>query len=416
MNLFDLKLELKLFADKYLLQDFLSESKIKEKEILDYCKPLKFVNKELYEILPEQIKLFKEKRAEINKINSEKNQEVKELLEKYNIDVKLEFSNNKERYINNLYIGKYIIGRDDQAVYPYREFDLKTQKKYNKFKKIVSEEKQQKFLKKHNDVKEFIEYENAIEKAKLYFDELKQINTKYNLDFIKLEEKYPLQIENILNKSKEIYTIKANTILANTITKNYTYFKQNFRNYGEYIKVAKEIGLIDGFLKGKKSVLEVVCNVQLARLFHEIWCNSRVNKFTKTITPSWKELNEEPSSKAVIREINGKKEIDIANTPFDELPIKWKLENYLAAKVAIDLVLEGNHNEHSAGVEIHNKWLERNPQAQNSKLSVPFDDLPHEEQLKDINQFILAKEIVEKNKNLIAELNIQRYSDNQKEK
>jgi hypothetical protein len=94
---------------------------------------------------------------------------------------------------------------------------------------------------------------------------------------------------------------------------------------------------------------------------------------------------------------NGVGSVDIANTPFDRLPADWQAENRDAASVLMELLTThpardpGNAQQrHAAGAAIHRAWLSRNTWAAGGALDVPFDDLPHDEQDKDINQIVTA--------------------------
>ena len=72
---------------------------------------------------------------------------------------------------------------------------------------------------------------------------------------------------------------------------------------------------------------------------------------------------------------HGTDEVDIANTPYAELPKDWQSENKAAAEVAISEVLtavENGRELDDAFIEeasslIHDKWLERNGQMARKK-------------------------------------------------
>ena len=93
---------------------------------------------------------------------------------------------------------------------------------------------------------------------------------------------------------------------------------------------------------------------------------------------------------------NGTDQVDIAHTPFSELPDDWKAENLAAAKVATGFV--ANHLPElgtprkrakviaDGAAHIHEQWLKRNTWAKGGELDVPFKKLPHKEQLKDMVQ------------------------------
>ena len=91
--------------------------------------------------------------------------------------------------------------------------------------------------------------------------------------------------------------------------------------------------------------------------------------------------------------------VDIANTPFSQLPSNLQKENYEAAYIVINLVYDKVLNEEpinndeleQMGSIIHNEWLKRNTwvfdsEFGNAKLALPYDKLPKEEQDKDKSQ------------------------------
>lgn len=96
----------------------------------------------------------------------------------------------------------------------------------------------------------------------------------------------------------------------------------------------------------------------------------------------------------------GTDQVDIANTPFHELPADWQAENRSAASVvvrlmgdrAIDLAQEADRQH--AGHVIHEAWLERNDWARGGELDVPFAELPPEEQAKDLAQVAIAQVVL----------------------
>lgn len=123
---------------------------------------------------------------------------------------------------------------------------------------------------------------------------------------------------------------------------------------------------------------------------HEEWRKSRL-KEDWTYEPRWKKSKDAEWTKA-----HGTDDVDIANTPFAELPSNWKYENLEAAKVAIELVFDkvvswveitDEMIEEMASV-VHEKWLERNTwvfdkEYWDSKLAQEYAKLPEEEKEKD---------------------------------
>ena len=91
-------------------------------------------------------------------------------------------------------------------------------------------------------------------------------------------------------------------------------------------------------------------------------------------------------------------EIDIANTKFENLSADWQKENLEAAKIAVALLfrakVDNSITREDVGNIIHNEWLKRNDWALTDPvLSLPFDKLPDVEKDKDIDQFIVAKNV-----------------------
>ena len=86
---------------------------------------------------------------------------------------------------------------------------------------------------------------------------------------------------------------------------------------------------------------------------------------------------------------------NIEKLTFDELPDEWKYENIAAARVVCDLVRRKNEGEileyGTVGDAVHNAWLARNPLAcAHPVYKKPFCELSPREQLKDVNQYVIA--------------------------
>ncbi len=125
---------------------------------------------------------------------------------------------------------------------------------------------------------------------------------------------------------------------------------------------------------------------RLASVFHENWRASRAQpdggfepRVKTTKDAKWKAKH-------------GTDQVDIANTPFEDLPEDWQAENRAAAKVVVDLMRTrgGNLSREEAGAAIHDAWLERNDWARGGDLDVPFGKLPKDEQDKDVEQYDAA--------------------------
>ena len=129
--------------------------------------------------------------------------------------------------------------------------------------------------------------------------------------------------------------------------------------------------------------------------FHEDWRKTRLNE-DGSFEPRLKSTSDE----AWIAK-HGVNEVDIANTSYEDLPEDWQYENKQAAAVVVNILseysgsveLENDMIRSAVGEKIHSAWLERNSWATGGELDVSFDDLPLEEQEKDIDQIRVAKRV-----------------------
>jgi len=90
--------------------------------------------------------------------------------------------------------------------------------------------------------------------------------------------------------------------------------------------------------------------------------------------------------------------IDIANTPYDQYSEHWKDANRGGAEFLVALIDERGADvlanldlsdpavRSEYGDLIHQNWLANNEWAKDGELGAPFDELPAEEQQKDIDQ------------------------------
>lgn len=102
---------------------------------------------------------------------------------------------------------------------------------------------------------------------------------------------------------------------------------------------------------------------------------------------------------------HGTDQVDIANTSYADLPADWQAENKAAAEVIVEIMDEAaasgatvdlnepTHRDYVGG-RIHDAWLERNDWARGGELDVPFDQLPPAEQAKDIDQMVIAQQVL----------------------
>ena len=82
-------------------------------------------------------------------------------------------------------------------------------------------------------------------------------------------------------------------------------------------------------------------------------------------------------------------ELDITNTPYDNLSDDLKEEYKLNAQVAI---IGLNCDAETWLDTMHNAWLERHPQARGGYLDVPADQLQRDESVKYYKWMVLAIE------------------------
>jgi hypothetical protein len=111
----------------------------------------------------------------------------------------------------------------------------------------------------------------------------------------------------------------------------------------------------------------------LATLLHGNWRKERYVKETQSYTPRIKITVDTQW----ILGHDGGTEVDIANTPFDELPTDWQEENLLSAKVAIEKIEDVIYL-------IHDNWLDRNDQRASEEQKTHYSKLSRDEKLKDI--------------------------------
>lgn len=141
----------------------------------------------------------------------------------------------------------------------------------------------------------------------------------------------------------------------------------------------------------------------IASKLHDDWRKSRLIE-EGVYEPRWKTIKDELSISRLDKENLPENirlnedvfEIDIANSAFVELTPDWQKENYDAALVCVDIMFNSNeyHSKEEIGEKIHQEWLKRNEWGREDEiLSKPFEELPVEEQDKDLNQFKIAREV-----------------------
>jgi len=139
----------------------------------------------------------------------------------------------------------------------------------------------------------------------------------------------------------------------------------------------------------------------IAALLHQDWQLTRLQE-DGSFEPRIKSTKDAEWSAAH----DGATELDIANTPYEDLPEDWKAENKAAGEVVAtlleslgpDIDLQDPDQRTSVGNRIHNEWLSRNEWAKGGDLDVPFDELPADEQAKDLSQMAIGLEYAKSEK------------------
>ena len=114
----------------------------------------------------------------------------------------------------------------------------------------------------------------------------------------------------------------------------------------------------------------------LASSLHDKWREARIMK-DGSYEPRLKKTNDEEWI-----EQHGTNQVDIANTPYKDLPEDWQAENEVSAEIAVTLAQEGTEVEKAASI-IHEKWLERNADWAPAGQKCPYEELSKEDKEKD---------------------------------
>jgi hypothetical protein len=135
---------------------------------------------------------------------------------------------------------------------------------------------------------------------------------------------------------------------------------------------------------------------KVASAFHADWQKTQAPEGAGR-KPKFKSTKDEAWIKA-----HGTDQVDIANTPYSDLPDDWQKENRDAAEVAQRILKEhggtvdltDEKTRLAVGEQIHQAWLSRenNSYAKGGELDKPFADLPRAEQDKDTDQLKVAME------------------------
>ena len=134
----------------------------------------------------------------------------------------------------------------------------------------------------------------------------------------------------------------------------------------------------------------------LGSRLHDEWRKSRWREDTKNYEPRVKKTVDS----RWVESHGGVTEVDIANTPYEDLPSDWQAENKASAEVAVDEVkkaiqtgvaLDESFIE-SASAVLHDRWLDRNGSWAPPEQQRPYHELSEEEKEKDR---VIIKEAIE---------------------
>lgn len=111
---------------------------------------------------------------------------------------------------------------------------------------------------------------------------------------------------------------------------------------------------------------------ELAVMMHENWRNNR--KSGGGYVPRMKTTTD----KTWVGAHDGQSEVDIASTPFDQLPADRKEENLTSAKIALEKLRD-------VLCLIHDCWLDRNSATASLEQQLRYSKLPPKEKAKDLD-------------------------------
>jgi hypothetical protein len=149
--------------------------------------------------------------------------------------------------------------------------------------------------------------------------------------------------------------------------------------------------------QSEKTRLHTRLRAKLATVYHDAWRDEYIHDFDGE-SPS---RNEHTTDREwALR--HGSSTVDLLSTAFEELPKDWQIENTEAAESALKIISELGTNidlnnpkkRNQVGKIVHNAWLQRQNNADDRSLNVPYEDLSPEEQEKDIRQIAIAISLV----------------------
>jgi hypothetical protein len=126
---------------------------------------------------------------------------------------------------------------------------------------------------------------------------------------------------------------------------------------------------------------------QVASKLHDAWREPRRIPGTNNFEPRIKPAKDGEWSASH----GGKTELDIANTPYEDLPKPWQAENKAAAESAVSEIKKAEASGtaldddfiEAASATQHVAWLERNGSWAPVEQKLPYSELPESEKEKD---------------------------------
>lgn len=136
--------------------------------------------------------------------------------------------------------------------------------------------------------------------------------------------------------------------------------------------------------------------VEQTDMLHDGKTNTILEKFASDIHEEWRNgwiKSNNGQSVPRIKKNKDNEDVNI-NVPFSELDPMWRKENECAALAAFEAINIFPDDEEQGADYIHTKWMQRNSKADyNHHLHVPYQDLPQEEQKKDLVHYRTMKEL-----------------------
>lgn len=266
-----------------------------------------------------------------------------------------------------------------------------------------------------NDYAKYVKQLEIFKKANEYFKafkELRQLHTEQEADYFQKSGEQNLQTERKQLQGKKF---DEQCLLEESIQKKkqmmiLNFYKENLKELS--LQSSGAIGTLKNELGDDAKINQFLSNFkkfeqtnEIAALLHEDWRKTRLKD--GVFEPRWKEVKDQTFANQMkqrtqlpinLRKNGEKLEIDIANSTFEQLSFDWQKENLDAAGVAQEFAIKGFNKEDIGivGHHIHEEWLKRNAWAKGGELDVPFAKLPEHEQRKDLRQYEIACEVIEK--------------------